>query len=294
MAEPAPQGIRHVEHVMGTAFSFDIRTPRSPRIAAGLTRAIEWLHHVDRLLSPYRPDSQISRLARGETTVDRCDAVVAEVLGRCAELARATGGYFTHLPGGRLDPSGLVKGWAIERASMILEEAGAHDHCVNGGGDIQLHGRPAPGRSWRIGLADPLDPARVAAVVSAPEGEALAIATSGVAERGRHIVDPHTGRPAAALASLTLVGRHLTEVDALATAAFAMGHAARAWTAAQPTVEALAVTPDGGTWHTPGLERLATFSPRRPRAAGKRFGETLIPDRPLWAGLRWRPLESDA
>jgi FAD:protein FMN transferase len=251
-----PDPVRHVEHVMGTVFSFDIRTPRSSSITVALARAVAWLHHVDRVFSPYRPESQISRLADGLIEVGECDPEVGEVLRLCAETERVTAGAFTCRPSGRLDPSGLVKGWAIERASTILHEAGAHDHCVNGGGDIQLRGEALPGRPWQIGLADPHDRARLVAVV---RGRDLAVATSGTAERGPHILDPRTGRPATGLASITLTGRHLTDVDALATAAFAMGDAARSWTDTHPGIEALAVTPGRSLWCTAGFEDFAVL-----------------------------------
>lgn len=242
-----PEGIRHAEHAMGTVFSFDIRTPRSPSVTVALAQAVAWLHHVDRVFSPYRPDSQVSRLADGRAELGECDPEVAEVLRLGAEFERASGGAFTCAPGGRLDPSGVVKGWAIERASTILHDAGVRDHCVNGGGDVQARGEAGPGEPWRIGVADPRDRGALIAVVS---GHDLAVATSGTAERGRHILDPRTGRPATGLASVTLVGRHLTDVDALATAAFAMGDGARAWAEDHPAIEALGMTTDHRLWRT--------------------------------------------
>jgi FAD:protein FMN transferase len=122
---------------------------------------------------------------------------------------------------------------------------------VYGGGDVQCAGNPAPGQPWRIGIAHPLRRSDVAAVVT---GTDVAVATAGIAERGAHVIDPHTGRAPEALASLTLVGQHLTDVDAYATAAFAMGRAARDWIEATPGIEGLAVTRDGATWRTKGLE----------------------------------------
>ncbi len=249
-----PDAIRHVEHVMGTAVTFDIRSGSSPAVTEALAEAVAWLHHVDHVFSPYRPGSQVSRLAEGRLTVGECDAEVADVLHRCRVLERLTRGAFTCRPGGRLDPSGLVKGWAVERASTILHEAGVLDHCVNGGGDIQARGEAGPGRPWQIGLSDPHHRDRLIAAVT---GHDLAVATSGTTERGAHIIDPRTGRPATDLASITLVGRHLTDVDALATAAFAMGGAARTWVEAHPGIEALAVASDGSTWCTSGFGDVA-------------------------------------
>jgi thiamine biosynthesis lipoprotein len=82
------------------------------------------------------------------------------------------------------------------------------------------------------------------------------VATSGVAERGRHIVDPFTGRPADALLAVTVVGPSLTEVDAYATAAFAMGRSALAWLEALDGHEGLVVDADGRATGTSGWQQL--------------------------------------
>ncbi|WP_051467749.1 FAD:protein FMN transferase [Actinomadura oligospora] len=250
MAESGGGREVRVVHVMGTVVSFDVRTPMTPGISRALDAAEERLRHVDAVFSTYRPDSEISRLADGTLTLDACRPEVGEVLGLCARIAEESDGRFTWTPGGRLDPSGMVKGWAAEDASDLLFEAGATDHCVNAGGDVQARGSAGPGLPWRIGLAHPHHRGDLMTVVT---GTDIAVATSGTSERGGHIVDPRSGHPATGLVSLTLVGRHLTHVDALATAGFAMGDAARAWVSAMPGIEAFGVTTDGHAWQTPGL-----------------------------------------
>jgi thiamine biosynthesis lipoprotein len=242
--------LRHAEHVMGTVFSFNV--PAS--LAAALPAVLGWLHWVDATFSTYREDSDVSRYGRGEIALGDCTPELGEVLALCAEVSAVSGGYFTTRPGGGFDPSGLVKGWAIEHAAAMLHDAGSRDHCVNGGGDVQCAGQPAPGRRWRVGIAHPLRPGALATVVT---GRDIAVATSGTGERGYHITNPHTGRPAIALASVTLVGEHLTTIDAWATAAFAMGDDAREWTESLPGCEAFAVTPDGDTWQTTGFQAYA-------------------------------------
>ncbi|MEE4545002.1 FAD:protein FMN transferase [Streptomyces sp. V4-01] len=245
---------------MGTVFSLDVRGGAPDRIAAAVEGAAAWLRHVDEVFSTYRPGSQISRLAAGGLTLARCSAEVREVHRLCEDARRRTGGWFSAAYAGGFDPTGLVKGWAVERAAEMLRSAGADAVCVNGGGDVQTFGGP-----WRIGVADPLRPGAVAAVVRAGEGaggtahgDGLAVATSGPAERGGHVLDPHTGRPPRdALASLTVVSRTLTEADVAATAAYAMGARARGWLAAEPGTEAFAVTAGGRTWHTAGFGALA-------------------------------------
>jgi thiamine biosynthesis lipoprotein len=247
------RALRHVEHVMGTVFSFDIRDRPTPAIRRALAEAVRHLHRVDAVFSPYRPDSHIRRLDRGEIRLRDCPPEVHEVLSLCARVTRDSDGWFSAVPAGTLDPSGLVKGWATEAASRILYEAGARHLCVNGGGDLQLRGPAGPGAPWRIGIAHPLRPGELATVITA--GHDLAVATSGTAERGAHLVDPRTGAPATAFASLTLIGPRLTLTDAYATAAFVGGAGARSWVAALDGYEALAVLPDGREWRTPGFGR---------------------------------------
>jgi thiamine biosynthesis lipoprotein len=231
---------RHVEHCMGTVFSFDLRSPGVD--GAALNRAIAWLHEVDRTFSTYRPDSDISRLDRREIHLDDCAPPVTEVLRRCRELTEETDGFFTCNVEGRLDPSGYVKGWAVERASDLLVAAGSRNHCIVGGGDVQCVGDAAPGRPWTVGIADPL---RAGSMLATVTGSNLAVATSGTAERGRHIVDPHTGGHPDAWAGVTVVGSRLAEIDAYATAAFAMGERAEDWLRGRG-LRALLVRPDGG------------------------------------------------
>jgi thiamine biosynthesis lipoprotein len=242
--------MRHVEHVMGTVFSFDVRHEWDDHLRAALGRTVEELHRIDRIFSTYRADSHISRLRRGEIDLASCPPDVGEVLALCDRAERLSGGFFTGTPDGRPDPTGLVKGWAIERASRLLDEAGLDRHCINGGGDIRLGADPTPARAWRVGISHPLRPGTLATIVA---GRETAIATSGVTERGHHVIDPHTGNPAEALASITVVGTDTALVDAFATAALAMGATAREWVEDMNGLEALAVTPHGETWRTSGF-----------------------------------------
>jgi FAD:protein FMN transferase len=237
---------RHVEHCMGTVFSIDVRSPGVDPSA--IDAVVRWLHWVDDVFSTYKPSSQISRLAQGGLSIDECVPEVGEILARCEELSAETGGYFTVFPGGTLDPCGLVKGWAIQRASEMLTAAGSTNHCVNGGGDVQCMGSAQPGQLWRIGVTDPQRPGEFAAVIA---GNQLAVATSGTAERGAHIVSPNGSESMAELVSVTLAGRHLATVDAYATAAYAMGSHARAWIERRTDCHGLIVYADGARWSSP-------------------------------------------
>lgn len=242
---------RRVEHVMGTVFSIDLRDPVPMAAVEGV---VEWLHWVDATFSTYQPLSQISRLGHGEVGLDACAPEVAEVLAACDGLEQVSGGAFSAYYGDTLDPSGYVKGWAIEQAAAMLTEAGSGRHAVNGGGDVRVVGRAAPDRPWQVGVADPFAPERLAAVVAVVDA---GVATSGTAERGRHVIDPAAGAPATELASLTVVGPDLALADAYATAGLVKGRWARTWLEELDGYEAFAVTAAGVRWQTSGFARYA-------------------------------------
>jgi len=233
---------------MGTAIAVDIRDADSSQSA--LEDVFAWFRRVDDTFSTYKPESQVSRLGRGEITLAACDPDVAWVLDRCEDLRQATNGYFDAWAMGTLDPSGLVKGWSVEMASRMLAARGSTNHCINAGGDIRMRGEPEPGRGWRAGIAHPLHPRRLTVVII---GRDLAVATSGTAERGLHVINPHTGRPAGALASVTVVGPDLTLADSYATAALAMGLDAPPWLASLRGYEAFLIDEGGHAWWTAGF-----------------------------------------
>jgi len=221
---------------MGTVIGLDLRDPDLPE--AAVDDALAWLSDVDARFSPYRPGSQISRLARAEVELDNCPADIRFVLTRCEALRLESDGYFDvrgpHLLGG-LDPSGYVKGWAVEEAAFILEAAGARNYALNAGGDVILRGSPKAGRAWVVGIRHPLEADQVVARLSfEPGSRRSAVATSGLYERPAHLVNPRTGRVPDELLSMTVVGPSLALADAYATAAFAMGGQGLRWLATRP------------------------------------------------------------
>src|SRR5207302_426858 len=111
------------------------------------------LDRIDRVFSPFRADSETTRLARSGT-LGPCSAEMAEVLRLCAEVSGVTDGYFDAFHSGRLDPTGLVKGWAVRRIDALLAAAGSTRHAINGGGDVLVVADPASDDPWRIGVAN--------------------------------------------------------------------------------------------------------------------------------------------
>ncbi|HEY7827305.1 MAG TPA: FAD:protein FMN transferase [Candidatus Limnocylindrales bacterium] len=246
MGNQLPAGIERrlrIVSTMGTVIGIDLRDAQVA--SSALDEAEAWLVAVDRRFSPYRPTSEISRLARGEIELEACAPEVRYVLTRCEALRVASHGSFdiraAGLRGG-LDPSGYVKGWGTEEAAFILEAAGARNYLINAGGDVLARGAPEPGRGWVVGIRHPLESDQVVARVSPPpDATRFAVATSGGYERGDHIIDPTTGRAASGWLSLSVAGPSLAQADAYATAAFAMGRSGLAWLAELPGYEGYAI-----------------------------------------------------
>lgn len=229
-----------VEHVMGTTVSIDVREPAVAESA--LDDAVAWFHDVDRRFSPFRSASEVSRVRDGRLSFEDASADVRAMFTLADELRVRTDGFFdprAFRGDGRPDPTGVVKGWAVDEAIAQLRLAGARNVQVIAGGDLVAVGEPEPGRAWRIGIRHPDDPAGVAAILAVRD---LAVATSGLYERGAHIVDPHTGSVPTALRSMTVIGPNLALADAYATAAFAMGEAGVGWIAGLRGFGALAIT----------------------------------------------------
>lgn len=235
--------MHRVEHAMGMPVVVEVRDVSATPDA--LDPVFDWLRWVDETFSTYRPDSEISRIDRGELRVEDAHPDVRAVLARCEELRLETNGYFDARFGGTLDPSGLVKGWSVDRAAALLEEAGFADYAVNAGGDVRVRG------AWRVGIRHPTEPKAVAKVLDARD---LAVATSGEYERGAHVLDPHTGVPPEGILSVTITGPELATADAYATAAFAMGaRVAPHWVARLRGYAGLVILADGRMLSTPSL-----------------------------------------
>jgi len=236
---------------MGTAISIDIAgSIDSGRAGQLADAAFTWFREVDERFSTYKEGSEVNRLQRGEMDTSGASPDLRHVLDEGARLWSTTDGYFDVYATGRLDPSGYVKGWSVQVASDRLTAEGAPDHCVNAGGDVRLRGHSASGRPWRVGIRHPFEPMKICWVL---EGTDLAVATSGTYERGFHVIDPRTGKPARALASVTVVGPDLGIADAYATAAVAMGANGIDWLARLDGYESAVVTEDGLAYRSEGL-----------------------------------------
>jgi thiamine biosynthesis lipoprotein len=247
--EPGTRRIlHHDEQVMGTIVTFDLYDEDEPTkdVIALLREAIDVLHQADDDFSTYQYDSPLSRLRRGDVTVEQCPSDVGRVLELCEVARNVTDGWFDpwSLAGG-VDPTGYVKGWAAQRSLDVLRRSGIRGALVNAAGDTASFGGPKAGSLFRIGIIDPAHTQHLACVVESPG----AVATSGTYERGDHLFDPRTRRPTSRAASATVTGPELGLADALATALAVAGIQALSLVESLDDFEALIIE-DDGSFHT--------------------------------------------
>ena len=251
---PSPPGaFTHDEAVMGTVCSFLVHPgsagPDAARAALGEACAV--LHRADAVFSTWVADSPVSRYRRGELDLDECPPEVEEVLQLADAARRATSGWFDpwSLPGG-VDPTGIVKGWAVERAAGELAAAGVDGALVNCGGDIATVGSLPGSEPWRVGIRHPWLADALACILAVTG----AVATSGTYERGAHLVDPRTGRPGCRAASATVTGPSLAMADAFATALAVGGDDAFGLIEAVDGYACYLVRPDGSERFGAGID----------------------------------------
>jgi len=222
-----PERVVHDEHIWGTVVTIDIRLFResASKVDSAVKQVVDWLKSVDRTFSTYRDDSTVSQFRNGEITRSEVGAQVEEVIHLCEQMRDLTGGLFNPwgVTGG-FDPSGLVKGWATDRAVEILQESGLNDFMVNSGGDLAVRGLAKTDEPWVIGITHPDRPVQIFDSVEVVDG---AVATSGLYERGAHIhvPDGHTMKARSA----TVVGPDCATADALATALLIAGRQGSEW-----------------------------------------------------------------
>jgi FAD:protein FMN transferase len=177
---------------------------------------------VDRRFSTYKDDSEISALNAGRIAVSDISADMREVFALAERTRVETDGFFNiRKPDGSLDPSGIVKGWAIRNAARLLRSHGFENFFVDAGGDIQTGGKNAEGKDWRTGIRNPFNGDEIIKAVALKN---KGIATSGSYVRGGHIYDPNDAAAKLdSIVSLTVIAADVLEADRFATAAFAMG-----------------------------------------------------------------------
>lgn len=206
--------------IMGMPITLRLQDARATQ--GQLDAAFAFFQDVDERFSPFKSASDVARLNRGELADGDCSADLREILALAERTRLESHGYFDIMRDGVCDPSGIVKGWAIQRAADQLSAAGLASFYVDAGGDIQVAGL-CDGAPWRVGIRNPFNRQQIVKALAITDH---GVATSGTAVRGQHIYNPHDlGASLTEVVSLTVIGPTILDADRFATAAFAMGRA---------------------------------------------------------------------
>ncbi|HVU62240.1 MAG TPA: FAD:protein FMN transferase [Mycobacteriales bacterium] len=248
MASPTVQRLAHVEQVWASVVSIHLLGPDAAALAAAREEIVAFLHHVDDVFSTYRDDSLLLRWQHKEVAAA---PELQDVLALAGTVAVLTHGAFDPRWNGEPDPSGVVKGWALDRSVDIAARHGVTNLVINAGGHVAARGASASGLPWQIGVTDPADSSRTVFTVV---GNDLNVATSGMLAGGEHI----KCLSARTAASATVLGPNLAVADGLATGAVAAGAKAPSLLTELDEQGWLSqlVGLDGSVWRSPKLTAL--------------------------------------
>lgn len=181
----------------------------------------DYFRYIDDTFSVFKESSEITAINNGRIIARDYSDDMTTVLTLCEKTKKETNGYFDIQKGNKLDPSGLVKGWAIWQAAQLLTSMNFYNFYIDAGGDIQTFGQSANGLPWTIGIRSPLNRQQIVKTLIIQD---KGVATSGTYIRGNHIYNPHSkSLKIPDIVSLTVIGPNIYEADRFATAAFAMG-----------------------------------------------------------------------
>lgn len=236
---------------MGMPVSVELVDPWATAHDAGAVFGL--LDDIDLRFSTYKKESEISEINRGKRSLRNASDAMKKILDLSEETKRVTHGYFDIRHDGIIDPSGIVKGWAILEAARLLRGRYLLNFAVTIAGDSQVSGRNCTDEPWRIGIENPFNRKELIKVLVLGNGEG--VATSGQYIRKGHIYNPKTGQTAADIMSITVIGSDIYEADRFATAAFAMGKGGLAFIERVSGCEAYMVGHDKQASWTSGFDR---------------------------------------
>ncbi|HSW88695.1 MAG TPA: FAD:protein FMN transferase [Candidatus Saccharimonadales bacterium] len=218
-----------------------------------IAAVFDYFISVDETFSTYKDSSEISQINKGYIKKESYSKEMKDVFTLAEKTKKETNGYFDIVQDNYIDPSGLVKGWAIQKASEILLEKGFHNFFIDAGGDVQISGLNESGELWKVGIRNPFNREENVKVVTIKNG---GIATSGTAIRGQHIYNPHgTSKSITDIVGMTVIGQSIYDADRFATAAFAMGKKGIHFIESLSDFEGYMIDKNGRATYTTGFEK---------------------------------------
>lgn len=211
---------------MNIPFTIKLATKDPDEIVMGQLKSVseqidERLHQIDLDFSPFRYDSLVSKFQRGDQSPLMESSDFQSVYAQATLAEQMTDSIFTPYFAGRFDPTGLVKGWAIEQVfdqylKPLLKDPKIEAVSLNGGGDMKLATAPNSDFRWGIGIENPDDLKQIIATYYLKNGS---VATSGNSKRGEHIIRMHENE----VKQVTVVSNSLVDADVWATVGISAG-----------------------------------------------------------------------
>ena len=222
-----------------------------------IEKIFDYFKYVDDKFSVFKANSEIMQINRGEILRTRWSKDMRTIFELAEQTKQDTNGFFDiKNRKGFIDPSGIVKGWAILNASKIARDAGFRDYCIDAGGDIEIGGLNEKGEAWKIGVRNPFNKKENVKILSLSN---VGIATSGTYALGQHIYNPFKmDEKLVEIVSLTIVGPDVYEADRFATAVFAMGRKGIDFIEQLPGLEGYQIDSKGIATFTSGFDKLVT------------------------------------
>jgi FAD:protein FMN transferase len=244
--------MKQTEALMGTTITIEIADPFA--VKNDIDRGFLYFKSVEKKFSVFKPDSEITLINDGKIKQYDWSKDMNLIFELAEKTKYETKGYFDiKAPGGKYNPSGLVKGWAIYNAYKLIKARGYRNFYVEAGGDIQTCGLNNQGELWSVGIKNPFN---VQQIVKAVFLDNKGIATSGTYLRGQHIYNPHNSVcPLNEIVSLSVIGSNIYEADRYATAAFAMGKQGILFIENLNGFEGYMINKDGLATETSGFEK---------------------------------------
>lgn len=219
--------------------------------AKDIEEVFNYFKFIDDTFSTFKKDSDIEKINRGELKIEDASKITKKILLLCKQTKRKTNGYFNININGKLDPSGLVKGYAIWEGAKKLHKKGYKNFYVEIAGDIQLFGKNNKNLSWKIGIENPFNRKEIVKVVYLTN---KGIATSGSYINKDHIYDPILKKIAKDVMSITVIGPNVYEADRFVTASYAMGQKGIQFIENLNSFEGYMITNEGKAIYTSGFE----------------------------------------
>lgn len=211
--------MKQLRHLMGMLITVEVVDTKV--CVSDINDVFSYFISIDNRFSTYKQTSEISQINKGFLTEAFYSREMTQVFTLCEKTKQETLGYFDIFHEGKYDPSGLVKGYAINNAAELLRKRSYKNFYIEAGGDIQTSGVNYKGNPWTVGIRSPFNLNENVKILSVTD---KGVATSGTYMRGPHIYSPKYEGKLRDIVSVTVIGPNIYDADRFATAVFAMGY----------------------------------------------------------------------